>query len=77
MESIGQFYVQLTLLGNSLSANFWAERAATLEKTRDKLDELQQQLERDGIQVKSLQCLSGLPPKPKMSLGYSLVDIQT
>lgn len=77
MDSIGQFYVQLTLLGNSLSANFWAERISTLEKTRSKLDELQQQLEREGINIKSMQCLVGLPTKPKMSLGYSLVDIQT
>lgn len=77
METIGQFYVQLTLLGKNLSANFWAERNTTLEKARDKLDELQQQLEREGIVVKNMQCLTGLPPKPKMSLGYSLVDVQT
>lgn len=77
MESIGQFYVQLILAGNTLSANFWAERLSTLEKTREKIDELQQQLEREGIQIKGMTCLSGLPPKPKMSLGYSLVDIKT
>jgi hypothetical protein len=77
MDSIGQFYVQLTLLGDNLSANFWAERVSTLEKARSKLDELQQQLEREGIHIKSIQCLVGLPTKPKMSLGYSLVDIQT
>lgn len=76
-DAIGQFYVQLILLGNNLSANFWAERSTTLEKTRKKLDELQEQLEREGIHVNHLQCLAGLPPKPKMTLGYSLVDIKT
>ncbi|QEI12531.1 flagellar hook-length control protein FliK [Cellvibrio japonicus] len=77
LSSVGKFYVQLTLLGENLSANFWAERPATLEKTRARLAQLQTQLEKEGLMIKSLQCLQGLPPQPKMSLGYALVDVKT
>lgn len=74
---VGQFYAQLHLLGESLSAKFWAENEATLQEAKIKLDSLKAQLESEGIQVTQLQCVPGLPPKPKMSLSYSLVDIKT
>ena len=77
MASLGKFYVQLTLAGKSLSANFWAEQQATLEKARARLAQLQQQLEQEGLEINAMQCLSGLPPQPKISLGYSLVDVKT
>lgn len=74
---VGQFYAQLHLLGESLSAKFWAENETTLQEAKIKLDSLKAQLESEGIQVTQLQCVPGLPPKPKMSLSYSLVDIKT
>lgn len=74
---IGQFYAQLTLLGDNLSAKFWAENENTLFETKNKIDELKTQLEQEGIQITQMQCVPGLPPKPKMSFSYSLVDIKT
>lgn len=74
---IGQFYAQLTLLGDNLSAKFWAENENTLLEAKDKIDGLKTQLEQEGIQVTQMQCVPGLPPKPKMSFSYSLVDIKT
>lgn len=74
---IGQFYAQLILLGDNLSAKFWAENENTLLEAKNKLDGLKTQLEGEGIQVTQMQCVSGLPPKPKVTLRYSLVDIKT
>jgi hypothetical protein len=74
---IGQFYAQLTLLGDNLSAKFWAENENTLQEAKNKIDGLTMQLEREGIQVAHMQCVPGLPPKPKMSFSYSLVDVKT
>jgi hypothetical protein len=74
---IGQFYAQLTLLGDNLSAKFWAENENTLQEAKNKIDGLKTQLEREGIQVAQMQCVPGLPPKPKMSFSYSLVDVKT
>lgn len=74
---IGQFYAQLTLLGDNLSAKFWAENENTLLEAKDRIDGLKVQLEREGIQVAQMQCVPGLPPKPKMSFSYSLVDVKT
>jgi len=74
---VGQFYAQLNLLGDSLSAKFWAENENTLREAKNKIDGLKNQLEKEGIQVTHMQCLPGLPPKPKMAFSYSLVDIKT
>lgn len=74
---IGQLYAQLILLGDNLSAKFWAENENTLQEAKNKIDGLKTQLEHEGIQVTQMQCVSGLPPKPKMSFSYSLVDIKT
>lgn len=74
---IGQFYAQLILLGDNLSTKFWAENENILLEAKNKIDGLKTQLEREGIQVTQMQCVPGLPPKPKMSFSYSLVDIKT
>lgn len=74
---IGKFYAQLLLLGDSLSAKFWAENENTLLEAKNRIDGLKAQLEHEGIKVTQLQCVPGLPPKPKMSISYSLVDIKT
>jgi hypothetical protein len=74
---IGRFYAQLILLGENLSAKFWAEHEDTLLEAKNKIDGLKTQLEAEGIQVTQMQCVTGLPPKPKVALGYSLVDIKT
>jgi hypothetical protein len=74
---IGQFYAQLRLLGDNLSAKFWAENESTLLEAKNKIDGLKMQLENEGIHITQMQCVSGLPPKPKMSFSYSLVDIKT
>lgn len=74
---IGQFYAQLSLLNNQLSTKFWAENENTLQAAKDKMDGLKVQLEQEGIQVSQMQCIPGLPPKPKLNLSYSLVDIKT
>lgn len=74
---VGQFFAQLILIGNNLSAKLWAEKTETLDEAKTKIDQLKNNLEEQGIQVKHIQCLAGTPPQPKMSLSYSLVDIQT
>ncbi len=74
---VGKFYAQLGLLGDNLSAKFWAEYEDTLAEAREKMNELTQHLEQQGIKVTHMQCVPGLPPKPKMLLGYSLVDVKT
>lgn len=74
---VGKFYAQLTLIGESLSTKFWAEHENTLLEAKHKMDGLKAQLEKEGIRVTQMQCVPGLPPQPKMSFSYSLVDIKT
>ncbi|WP_039913577.1 flagellar hook-length control protein FliK [Cellvibrio mixtus] len=74
---VGKFYAQLGLLGNNLNAKFWAENENILAEAKQKIDSLTQLLEQEGIRVTHMQCIPGLPPKPKMLLAYSLVDVKT
>lgn len=74
---VGKFYAQLGLLGSNLNAKFWAENERTLTEAKEKIDSLTQLLEHEGIRVTHMQCIPGLPPKPKMLLSYSLVDVKT
>lgn len=77
LPDVGRVYAQLILAGENLSANFWADRTSTLEKARARLQILQTQLEQQGLKINQLLCLPGTPAQPKISLGYSLVDIKT
>ncbi len=74
---VGKFFAQFSLLNDNLSAKFWAERESTLSDAKQKLTTLTQHLESQGIKVTQTQFIPGLPPQPKMMLGYSLVDIKT
>lgn len=74
---VGKFYAQLGLLGETLTAKFWAEHEATLAEAKAKIEMLTQQLEQQGIKVSQVHCIPGTPPKPKMLLSYSLVDVKT
>lgn len=77
LPEVGKFYAQLALLNERLSVKFWAEQEKTLLQAQTKLDTFQAQLEQQGIQIAQLQCVPGLPPRPKMSVNYSLVDVKT
>lgn len=77
LPAVGKFYAQLALLNERLSVKFWAEQEKTLQQAQARLDTFKAQLEKEGIQIAQLQCVPGLPPIPKMSVNYSLVDIKT
>ena len=77
LKIVGKFYAQLTLIGETLSTKFWAEHENTLLEAKSQMEKLKAQLEKEGIKVSQMQCVPGLPPKPKMSFSYSLVDIKT
>lgn len=77
LPRLGGLYAQLTILENSVSAKLWAEQESTLVQAQASLDHLRQQLQSQGVEVKQLQCLSGLPPNRSVALNYALVDVKT
>ena len=77
LPRLGALYAQLTVLDNAVSAKLWAEEASTLAQAQASLEQLRQQLQSQGVEVKQLQCLSGPPPSRAVSLNYALVDIKT
>lgn len=77
LPRLGGLYTQLTILENSVSAKLWAEQESTLIQAQASLDHLRQQLQSQGVEVKQLQCLSGLPPNRSVALNYALVDVKT
>lgn len=77
LPSLGGLYAQLTILDDAVSAKLWADQESTLKQAQAKLEDLRQQLQSQGVEVKQLQCFEGPPPSRSVSLNYALVDIQT
>jgi Flagellar hook-length control protein FliK len=73
----GKLFTQLKIVQDTVSANLWAEQTTTLAEARRKLKDLRQRLDADGVNVKSIECLNGLPPQQDIRLDYALVDIKT
>ncbi|MDQ2077850.1 flagellar hook-length control protein FliK [Marinimicrobium sp. ABcell2] len=77
LPEAGNFYAQLTLTGDDVTAKLWAEQADTLREVKAKVGNLTQQLEDKGIAVTHLECVHGAPPTKLRNLHYSLVDVKT
>lgn len=77
LPEAGYFHAHLTIVKESVNASLWAENPATLKKAQEQLNLLKERLNKDGIEVKSLDCFPGKPPQQQNRLGYSLVDIKT
>jgi hypothetical protein len=77
LPTLGEFCAQLAIVGEQVNATLWASCENTYEQARQRLDSLRRQLEDEGIVVKSLQCLLGMPPPKPLSLSYSLIDVST
>lgn len=77
LPTLGEFCAQLAIIDTTVSATLWAAQEKTFAHVRDKMSELQKNLEKEGIQVKQLQCMKGMPPEKPMALSYSLIDVST
>ncbi len=77
LPTLGEFCAQLTIIDNTVSATLWATRETTFTQVMEHMESLRTNLETEGIQVKQLQCIKGMPPQKPMALSYSLIDIST
>lgn len=77
LPTLGEFCAQLAIINTQVSATLWAAREKTFAEVRDHIEYLRKQLEGEGINVKYLQCMRGMPPEKPMALSYSLIDIST
>ncbi len=77
LPDAGQLHAQVTVRDQQVATRLWAEQPRTAETIRSRLTELQQRLEKDGIEVTKLECHTGAPPRPMTDIRYSLVDIKT
>lgn len=76
LPSVGGLYVQLKVVREQLSASVWTDTDDSREKVRSRLQHLREQLEAEGITVKSLMCLAGTPPDQPTALNTALVDVK-
>lgn len=77
LPTLGEFCAQLAIINTQVSATLWAAREQTFAEVRDHVEGLRKQLESEGIKVKYLLCMRGMPPEKPMALSYSLIDIST
>jgi hypothetical protein len=77
LPTLGEFCAQLAIINTQVSATLWAAQEKTFTHVREQIEGLRKQLESEGINVKYLQCVRGVPPQKPMALSYSLIDIST
>lgn len=77
LPTLGEFCAQLSIINRQVSATLWAAQEKTFAQVRDHIENLRKQLESEGMSVKYLQCMRGIPPEKPMALSYSLIDIST
>lgn len=75
-DSIGTLQCRIALAGEHVSATFWCERTATLERVEQRLPVLRQAFEAQGLEVIRLGGVLGAPPEPliKVPMPDSLLD---
>jgi hypothetical protein len=77
LPTLGGFCAQLAIVNKQVSATLWAAQEKTFTQVRNQIENLRKQLESEGIKVKQLQCMRGVPPEKPISLSYSLIDVST
>ncbi|MES2675099.1 MAG: flagellar hook-length control protein FliK [Pseudomonadota bacterium] len=77
LPTLGEFCAQLAIIDTSVSATLWAAQESTFTQIKQQMESLRKNLETEGIEVKQLQCMKGMPPQKPMALSYSLIDIST
>lgn len=77
LPDAGALHAQVTVRDQKVATRIWAEQPHTAETIRSRLTDLQQRLEKEGIEVTRLECHTGAPPRPMTDIRYSLVDITT
>ena len=77
LPTLGEFCAQLAVINTQVSATLWAAQEKTFIDVRNHIEGLRKQLESEGIDVKYLQCMRGMPPEKPMALSYSLIDVST
>ena len=61
LSGIGPVYVKLTLCGEKISTHFWLEQDQTYSLFKKSMQDLQNQFEKEGLNVQQLLCHLGLP----------------
>lgn len=78
LPEAGSFHAHLTVMNQQVNASLWAENSTVFQTAQTALGNLRQQLEKDGCQVKNLECFHGKPTaESNMRLHHALVDIKT
>lgn len=77
LPKLGELCSQFSIIDTNISVVLWAAQEKTFKQVREQMDELRKQLESEGINVRQLQCMKGMPTQKPMALSYSLIDIST
>tara|TARA_Y100000780_G_scaffold228940_1_gene247779 strand:+ start:118 stop:963 length:846 start_codon:yes stop_codon:yes gene_type:complete len=77
LPDAGSLHAHIKVIEDSVSTSLWAEKHHTFEELQISLDTLRQRLQKDGCEVKKIECFEGKPNEENTQLGYALVDIKT
>lgn len=73
----GDLAIEISVCDKKVDATFWAEKEALRKKTEANIEQLKTDLEQKGLEVTDLRCSKNTPPKQKMQMDFSLIDVRT
>ena len=74
LEGIGPIRVQVGLIAEAITSNFWAELPETRRLFHEHIEHLRSRLNQSGLEVNDLSCQCGIPPEPTEYLESRLLD---
>ncbi len=75
LEELGPMRARVVFYQQELNATLWAEREATARKFKQRLADLRRRIEKHGLPVRNLDCLTGAPePDAVPATGHGLIN---
>jgi hypothetical protein len=77
LHAMGKMSVQLKIVKQSVAATIWSQLQHTHTMVSKQVNELQENLEAIGVNVKTVDCYLGKPPEHLNTIHRQLVDVHT
>lgn len=77
LDDLGMMAAEISVQEQDLEITLWTDNERLRQRAGSQLQDLQRDLEKQGLAVRELQCSQNPPPAQKVRLDYSLIDIKT
>jgi hypothetical protein len=77
LDQLGALAAEVSVQDKTVEATLWSGNQELRQRVHEQLENLREDLERQGIEVAELRCSANPPPEQKIRLDYNLIDVKT